>query len=131
VSGLVAAGACEIALGALLGFPFALSIDGSDRSRALLARLRIANPRRLRQLHLDLIVMGVLLIAAGAAVPGLPLYVALAIGVGGWTNALLFAPLMFDEGIARTAWFRAVTLASFVAVSAGWVALAAIAVGRL
>lgn len=131
MSGLVAAGACEIALGAVLGFPFALSVDGSDRSKALLARLRVASPRRLRQLHLDLIIMGVLLIAAGAAVPGLPLWVALAIGVGGWTNALLFAPLMFDEDIARTAWFRAVTLVSFAAVSAGWVALAAIAVGRL
>jgi hypothetical protein len=75
--------------------------------------------------------MGVLLLAAGAAVPGLPLPVALAIGVGGWSNALLFAPLVLDESIARTAWFRAVTLASFAAVAAGWVALAAIAVGRL
>ena len=131
MSGLVAAGAVEIAFGALLGFPFALSIDGDDRSRALFARLRIASPRRLRQLHLDLIIMGVLLIAAGAAVPGLPLWVALAIGVGGWTNALLFAPLMYKEDVSRTVWFRAVTLASFTAVSAGWVALAVIAVGRL
>ena len=131
MSGLVAAGAVEIALGALLGFPFAMSVDGSDRSRRLLESARVRHPRRLRQLHLDLIVMGVLLVAAGAAVPDLPLGVALAIGVGGWTNALLFAPLAVRESLQTRPWFRAASLASFAAVSAGWVAVAVVAVGRL
>ena len=131
MSGLIAAGAVEVALGALLGFPFALAVDGRDRGKRILAAMRIRHTRRLRQLHLDLIIMGGLLIAAGAALPDLPLAVALAIGIGGWTNALLFAPLMFDEGQQQRAWYRLTTIASFVAVSAGWVGVAIHAVAQL
>ena len=66
-----------------------------------------------------------------AAVPDIPLAVMLAIGVGGWTNALLFAPLMVDETQQQRPWFRTVTAASFVAVTAGWITLAVIAGARL
>jgi hypothetical protein len=128
---LVVAGASEIALGAVLGFPYAVAVEGSATSRSILASLRIRHPRRLRQLHLDLIVMGALLMAAGGAIPAMPVPVALAIGIGGWTNALLFAPLMFDERRQQAAWFRAVTVASFVAVAGGWVATAFVAAARL
>ncbi|UMG94091.1 hypothetical protein [Nocardioides sp. TF02-7] len=125
---LIAAGAAEVALGALIGFPYAVAVDDSPTSRRLLTALRVRHPRRLRQLHLDLIIMGVLLMAAGVAVPDLPTAVALAVGIGGWTNALLFVPLMVDERQQHRAWFRAVTVASFLAVSGGWVGVAAVAV---
>lgn len=131
MDGLIAAGAAEIALGALLGFPYALAVDDTARSARLLAALRIRHPHRLRQLHLDLIIMGGLLVAAGAALPDLPLAIALAIGVGGWSNALLFAPLMYDETQVRRRWYRGTTLVSFVLVAAGWVGVAAYAVSRL
>lgn len=131
MNGLIVAGAAEIALGALIGFPYAVAVDGSPTSKRILTVLRIHHPRRLRQLHLDLIIMGVLLMAAGAAVPDIPLAVMLAIGVGGWTNALLFAPLMVDETQQQRPWFRTVTAASFVAVTVGWIALAVIAGARL
>ena len=75
--------------------------------------------------------MGILLITAGAAIPDLPLSAVLAVAIGGWTNALMFAPLMVDEGLQTTSPFRAVTVTSFLAVSSGWVAVAAIAVARL
>lgn len=75
--------------------------------------------------------MGILLIAAGAAMPDLPLIPMLAVGIGGWTNALLFAPLMVDEKLQVTVVFRALTIASFLAVSTGWVWIAALAIGRL
>lgn len=128
---LVVAGAAEIALGALIGFPYAVAVEGSDTSKRILTTLRVRHPRRLRQLHLDLIIMGVLLMAAGAAFPSMPWAVALAIGVGGWTNALLFAPLMLDERHQQARWFRAVTAASFVAVAGGWVAAAFVAGAQL
>lgn len=131
MSGLVAAGLVEVALGAVLGFPYALAVEGSPASKWLLAVLRINHPRRLRQLHLDLIIMGILLVAAGTAVPDMPIAAALAVGIGGWTNALLFAPLMVNEDVQRTSLFRALTAASFVAVSSGWVAIAAVALSRL
>jgi hypothetical protein len=131
MSWLVAAGAVEIALGALLGFPYAAAVEGSDASRRILVAMRVNHPRRLRQLHLDLIIMGGLLVAIGAALPDLPLAVALAVGIGGWTNALLFAPLMVDERQQERRWFRGATAVSFVTVAGGWVGVAAIAVTRL
>ncbi len=127
----MAAGAVEIALGALLGFPFAMAVDGGEGAQRWLRRVGVRSVRRLRQLHLDLIVMGVLLVAAGTAVPGLPLWVVLAVGVGGWTNALLFAPLAYDEDVQGRAWYRSVTLLSFIAVAAGWAGVAVVAVSRL
>jgi hypothetical protein len=131
MSGLVATGLVEVALGAVLGFPYAVAVEGSPTSKRLLAALRINHPRRLRQLHLDLIIMGTLLVAAGAAVPDVPIAMALAVGIGGWTNALLFAPLMVNEDVQTTGIFRAMTAISFVAVSGGWVAIATLALGRL
>jgi hypothetical protein len=131
MNGLVAAGATEIALGALLGFPYAAAVDGSETSQKILAALRVNHPRRLRQLHLDLIIMGGLLVAIGAAIPDLPLVVALAVGIGGWTNALLFAPLVIDESQQGRRWYRVATALSFVAVAGGWVAVAVVAIGRL
>jgi hypothetical protein len=131
VSALVVAGVVEVALGAVLGFPYALTVEGSTMSKRLLTALRVNHPRRLRQLHLDLIIMGILLIAAGAAIQDLPLFAVLAVGIGGWTNALMFAPLMVNERVQATWPFRAITLASFLAVSSGWVAIAAIALTRL
>ncbi len=131
MNGLVAAGLAEVALGAVLGFPYALTLEGSPASKRLMAALRINHPRRLRQLHLDLIIMGILLIAAGAAMPDLPLAPVLAVGIGGWTNALLFAPLMVDEKLQSAVVFRTLTVASFLAVSTGWVWIAALAIGRL
>jgi hypothetical protein len=46
----------------------------SESSRRLLATLKVKHPRRVRQVHQDLIT-GILLTAADAAVPDLPLAV--------------------------------------------------------
>lgn len=128
--GLIAAGAAAIAVGALLGFPYALVVDRQPWGLRVLEWLRIRHPRRLRQLHLDLIIMGGLLIAAGAALPQLPLLIALAIGIGGWSNPLLFAPLMFDEAQQQKLWYRAASVTSFVITSGGWVGVAVFALAR-
>lgn len=41
MNGLVAAGLVEVALGAVLGFPYALTLEGSQASKRLMAALRI------------------------------------------------------------------------------------------
>lgn len=128
---LIAAGAAEVALGALLGFPYSMLVDDNARARRFLGKIWMNNPRRLRQLHLDLIMMGTLLMVAGAALPDLPTATAWAIGVGGWSNALLFVPLMVNEKSQQQLWFRAVTAVSFVAVAGGWVGVAAYAITQL
>jgi hypothetical protein len=96
VSGLVVAGLAEVAPGAVLGLPYALTVEGSESSRRRPTVLKVKHPRRARQAHLDLIIMGTLLTAAGAAVPGLPVAAVLAVAIGGWNNTLLFVPLIFD-----------------------------------
>jgi hypothetical protein len=126
VNGLVVSGLAQISLGALAGFPYAIATYQPHR----LAALGIRAPHRIRQLHLDLIMMGGLITATGAALPQLPRVVAVPLAVGCWTNALAFAPPAVRPSIEHSPLFRAVVAASFATTSASWVATATIAVRR-
>lgn len=123
---LVASGLVELAVGALAGFPFALAVSDPDA----LKRLGVRAPARIRQLHLDLIIMGGLVAAAGTAVPDLPRRAAVPLAIGAWTNALSFLPLAVRPEVERTAFYRAGVGVSFILTSAGWVSVAAVAVRR-
>src|SRR5687768_17348637 len=67
VNGLVASGLAQIGVGALVGFPYA----AASYKPELLERFGIQAPGRIRQLHLDLIMMGGLVTATGVALPHL------------------------------------------------------------
>ncbi len=125
-SGLVASGLAQVALGALTGIPYAIATYKPE----LLSALRIRAPHRVRQLHLDLVMMGGLVAATGTAVPRLPRVVAVALAVGCWTNALAFAPPAITPSIENSPAFRALVAASFATTSAGWLAVATIAARR-
>jgi hypothetical protein len=124
ISGLVVSGLTQIAVGALTGFPYAAATYAPE----LLGALRVQAPGRIRQLHLDLIMMGGLVTAAGTALPQLPRTVTIPLAVGCWTNALAFAPLAITPSLTNSSAFRAAVTASFVTTSLGWAAVAAIAV---
>ena len=126
VDGLVASGLAQVALGALTGIPYAIATYKPE----LLGRLGVRAPGRVRQLHLDLIMMGGLVTAAGTALPRLPRSVAIPLAVGCWSNALAFAPPAITPSIENSPTFRAVVAASFVTTSVGWVAVAVIALRR-
>jgi hypothetical protein len=126
ISGLVVSGLTQIALGALTGFPYAAATYKPE----LLGSLRVQAPGRIRQLHLDLIMMGGLLTATGMALPQLPRTVTIPLAVGCWTNALAFAPLAIKPSITNSPAFRAAVTASFVTTSFSWVAVAAIGARR-
>jgi hypothetical protein len=126
INGLVVSGLTQIALGALTGIPYAIATYKPE----LLDKLRIQAPHRVRQLHLDLIMMGGLVTATGTAFPRLPRAVAVPLAVGCWTNALAFAPPAFTSSVEKSRAFRAVVAASFMATTASWVAVAAIALNR-
>lgn len=120
VSWVTQAGAVELAFGALSGWVIALSVDNPDALR----RRGVRAIPRLRQAHLDYIIMGVILIAVGLAAPGLPsLWQALLVA-GAWINPTLFLPLAFNPETQHRPAYRALTLASFAAMSTGTVAAA-------
>lgn len=127
VEPVVVSGLTELAVGALTGFPFAVAVSDPN----LLKRMGVRAPARIRQLHLDLIIMGGLIAAAGTAVPDLPRWASVPLAVGGWTNALSFLPLALRPEVEQTAAYRAAVGVSFVATSAGWVSVAAVAARRM
>lgn len=122
---LVQIGLCELALGALLGWAVVARLERPER----LARVGIRSPRRLLQMHLDHVMMGLILIAVGLALTDLPDVVTGALIFGTIVNPALFLPLAFSEDAAQHPVDRAVTITSFVATSGGLVAAAAIGLG--
>ena len=116
-------GLWSLALGALSGWLVAASIDRPE----LLRRMRIKHPGRVRQTHLDWIMMGVILLAVDLAVDDIPGWITGLIAFGTVVNPLLFVPLAFDAQASDTRPYRAVTLVSFVALSTGLTALAILA----
>lgn len=125
MSTLVKVGLCELALGALSGWVVVLRTEYPD----VLKRIGIRSPRRVLQAHLDWIIMGVILIAVGLAVPDLPPWLAWALGFGALVNATLFVPLAFRESFSKALPYRVITLVSFTAMSVGTVGAAAVALG--
>ena len=126
VNGLVVSGLTQVALGALTGFPYAVAVSRPERLRAVGVRA----PHRIRQLHLDLVLMGGLVAIAGTAVPEPPRWVSLALAAGGWTNALAFVPLAIEPAVIRHPIYRTAVAGSFATTTIGWLALAAVAVRR-
>lgn len=116
-------GLWSLALGAVSGWLVTATIERP----ALLARAGIRHPGRLRQLHLDWVMMGLILIAVELAVPDRPGWITALVAVGTIVNPLLFVPLAVDAQASERLWYRAVTAASFAAMTVGLPALAAYA----
>ncbi|MBU2693838.1 hypothetical protein [Pimelobacter sp. 30-1] len=119
--GLVGIGLVSISVGAVSGFALAAAVERPGSLR----RFGVVDPHRLRQVHLDWIIMGALLVAVGLAVPSIPWYVVLPVAFGGIVNPLSFLPMAFSKTVHEKAWFRGGSYLSFVALSAGLVAATA------
>lgn len=124
VSWVVQVGLVELAVGALLGWGVVLRFERPQ----LLERLGVRHPQRILQTHLDYVIMGVLLIAVGLALPDLTAWIAVPLVIGTWMNPALFVPLAFDEGAASRPLYRAATILSFLATSGSLVAAAVVGV---
>ena len=120
---LLASGLTELAAGALTGWVYTFARTQPERARAV----GIASTPRIRQWHLDLAMLGTATVACATAVPDAPKPVAAALGVGAWTNAMLFLPLAFKPDADETRSFRAAAAASFMATSVGFTGMAATA----
>jgi hypothetical protein len=122
---VVRIGLVELALGGLLGWAMVVK----DERPALLRRIGVVAPHRIRQVHLDYVMMGLILIGVGLAVPDLPTPIAVALVFGTAVNPLLFVPLAFDPGVQHRAWYRALAVVSFLGVSGGLLAAAIVGPG--
>src|SRR3954454_22872571 len=105
----------ELALGGLLGWAMVIR----EEKREWLSRIGIVAPQRIRQVHLDYVMMGLILIGVGLAVRDLPTAIAVALVFGTFVNPLLFVPLAFDPEIEKQPWYRLLAVVSFLGVSAG------------
>jgi hypothetical protein len=113
-------GLWSLALGALSGWLVAASVDKPE----LLRRARVRHPGRIRQTHLDWIMMGLILLVVDVAVDDIPGWITALIAFGTVVNPLLFVPLAFDAEASSKPAYRAVTVVSFAALSVGLPALA-------
>jgi hypothetical protein len=87
-------------------------------------KLGIRSPSRLRQWHLDMILLGSLCVLADTALPELPRHVAMPLGVGAWTNAMSFGVLAVSPDTRDHPAYRTAVAGSFVTTSLGFTLLA-------
>jgi hydroxylaminobenzene mutase len=88
------------------------------------SRRGVVAPMRFRQLHLDWVSMGLILIAIDQVVPDRPAWITALLAVGLVVNPLLFVPLAWGAQQSEKSLYRAVTVISFVAASGGLTAVA-------
>lgn len=117
---VVRVGLAELAFGALMGWVVAANFLAPQ----LLKRIGVTNGRRFLQAHLDYIIMGILLIAVGLAVPNLPGWLVAVLVYGTLLNPTLFLPMAFNAHITSNAAFKAATFTSFAAMSGSLVLVA-------
>jgi uncharacterized membrane protein YphA (DoxX/SURF4 family) len=122
---VVQIGLVELALGGLLGWAMVVR----DERPEWLRRIGVVAPQRIRQVHLDYVMMGLILIGVGLAVPDLPTAVAAALVFGTLVNPFLFVPLAFYPDVDKRLWYRALAVISFLAMSGSLVAAAVVGPG--
>jgi len=122
---VVRIGLVELALGGLLGWAMVVREEKPE----WLTRIGVVAPHRIRQVHLDYVMMGLILVAVGLAVPDLPTAVAVALVFGTVLNPFLFVPLAFDPEVEKRVWYRALSVVSFVAMSGSLVIAAVVGPG--
>jgi hypothetical protein len=125
VDWVVQIGLVELALGGLLGWAMVVREDKPEWLR----RIGVVAPQRIRQVHLDYLMMGLILIGVGLAVPDLPTGIAVALVFGTVVNPFLFVPLAFDPDVEKRPWYRLLAVVSFVGVSGCLVAAAIVGPG--
>jgi hypothetical protein len=112
---LVGIGLVSLVLGAWSGFALLAAVD----KPALLRSMGVVDLHRVRQVHLDWIIMGAVAIATGLALPNLTTPLGILIAIGVVVNPATFIPMAFSRNAAQQRWFQAVSMASFIALTVG------------
>jgi uncharacterized membrane protein YphA (DoxX/SURF4 family) len=117
---MVHVGLAELAVGGLLGW----AMVAQDQRPDLVKRAGVIAPHRIRQVHLDYVFMGLILIAVGLAIPSLSNWIAIPLVFGTLVNPFLFVPQAFSKEVENRVWYRGLAIVSFLGVSGGLVAAA-------
>jgi hypothetical protein len=123
---LVKIGLVELAVAALSGWAMVIMVERPH----WLERAGIRAPDRIRQAHLDLIFMGLILVAVGLAVQPIPAWIATLLVIGAFLQPLLFVPLALRPHAQHHPLYQALAGVFFVGFSTAWVALAILILGR-
>ena len=91
---VVQIGLIELALGGLLGWAMVIRQEQPE----WLTRIGVVAPQRIRQVHLDYVMMGLILIGVGLAVPDLPTAIAAALVFGTARQSLPLRPPRLRPG---------------------------------
>ena len=110
---LVQVGLAELAIAALLGWAMVIRAEKPE----WLKKIGLIQPHRILQIHLDYVMMGLISIAVGLAVPDIPDLAAALLIFGTVMNPFLFVPLAFSSGVDKRLWYRALSVTSFLAMS--------------
>lgn len=105
----------SLSLGAVSGFLLLVAVDYPEKLR----KIGIIDPVRVRQVHLDWIIMGTVMAVAALAVPQMWTVTALLVLFGGVVNPATFIPMAFSKTVATTRTFQIISFISFTALSAG------------
>ncbi|GAT06876.1 hypothetical protein H7I77_13260 [Mycolicibacterium novocastrense] len=123
---LVQFGVIELAVAVLSGWLMIATVEMPDTLR----KRGITHLHRIRQAHLDLLFMGVILVAVGAAVRDMPPWIVALIVAGAYGQPLTFLPLAFRASIQQAPAYRVLEAALFSATSVGWVAVGVVVLTR-
>lgn len=115
IATLKVVGLLSMALGALSGFAVLMAVERPDALR----RRGIRNPKRILQLHLDWVIMGILMVVVALAVPALPAWAATLVLIGGIVNPATFIPMAFGDAVLSNRTFQTVSYCSFVSLTVG------------
>ena len=124
LSWVAQAGFLYLAFAALSGWLMVIVVDKPE----LLTRAGVRAPGRFRQAHIDWILMALILIAVGVALPELGTAWQVMIVTSAIVNPAMFVPLAFAPEVKGRLWYRAIAIASFLSMSAGTVAAAVTAI---
>ena len=118
---LVQVGLIELAIAALLGWAMVIREEKPE----WLTRIGVVAPHRVRQVHLDYVMMGLISIAVGLAIPDIPDVAAGLLIFGTFMNPLLFVPPAFSKEVDQRLWYRSLSVFSFLTMSVAlvWAAI--------
>lgn len=123
---LVKIGLLELTVAVLSGWLMVLRSE----EPGVLHRLGVQHLRRVRQMHLNFLLMGIILVGVGLAVQPIPTWIATLVAIGAIVQPLLTVPVAFSADNASKSVFKVVTAAVFVGTSIGWIGLAVVIIGR-